>query len=621
MFSGLRHSTASVQFCLAAEVEKDGKKVHEEVRLHEQNMVNDFEPGTETERAKILKIAGNFGEKFLKKYETLGNKPKISNRGRKKRDNKKNRKKQGTGQYFSSQLTFYIRLNLMDFNIYIGPKADDELCVLDPKDKNEAGEIRLVSYIYKVKVYRNCGGQIPGLKTEDPREYQEIVKVLRKMLKEHFNKKIVATKFSIFMQNYKSKITNNCHYEIRKLKKGFLEKLKTDAETKSKILKIKPSSHGKLLVYFKTPTEKKPSKTTTLTIYRKGSINIDGSIGRVSATAILAYFEKFLKMDSDYLYDPDKESSESDSSEYSESSYDGSVSELLNSDSDLEVLDSDDSSITTFESDSEDSFKPKKKSKIKSSENSSPTKKKSKLESSKSSKDKKSDNSKISKDKKSDKKEKDSRIKIAESKDAEIDDICKFKLVDTIINTKKSALKLYDANFLVDLLETCTKEVSELLLEYPEIVIRGKVARQRRSIGFFADENIEGYKYSGQIAKSQPLTKGLNKLMKIINKEFNDEYNGILINRYKNGEDYIGAHSDDEKALAPSGVISLSYGATRIFRVRDKESGKVVKDVKLQTCDLAIMSGDFQKEFTHEIPIEKRIKDERISFTFRKHTS
>ena len=31
------------------------------------------------------------------------------------------------------------------------------------------------------------------------------------------------------------------------------------------------------------------------------------------------------------------------------------------------------------------------------------------------------------------------------------------------------------------------------------------------------------------------------------------------------------------------------------------------------------MAGDFQKEFTHEIPAEKKIKEGRISFTFRKH--
>ena len=32
------------------------------------------------------------------------------------------------------------------------------------------------------------------------------------------------------------------------------------------------------------------------------------------------------------------------------------------------------------------------------------------------------------------------------------------------------------------------------------------------------------------------------------------------------------------------------------------------------------MGGNFQKLYTHEIPIQKKIKEYRISFTFRKHT-
>jgi hypothetical protein len=32
-----------------------------------------------------------------------------------------------------------------------------------------------------------------------------------------------------------------------------------------------------------------------------------------------------------------------------------------------------------------------------------------------------------------------------------------------------------------------------------------------------------------------------------------------------------------------------------------------------------LMKDDFQKLFTHEIPIQKKIKTGRISFTFRKH--
>jgi len=31
------------------------------------------------------------------------------------------------------------------------------------------------------------------------------------------------------------------------------------------------------------------------------------------------------------------------------------------------------------------------------------------------------------------------------------------------------------------------------------------------------------------------------------------------------------------------------------------------------------MGGDFQNVYTHEIPVQKKVKDGRISFSFRKH--
>jgi len=63
----------------------------------------------------------------------------------------------------------------------------------------------------------------------------------------------------------------------------------------------------------------------------------------------------------------------------------------------------------------------------------------------------------------------------------------------------------------------------------------------------------------------------------------------------------------------------MSYGASRKFRIRDKISRKIVKDIYTKDHELIQMSGDFQKEFVHEIPIERKIKESRISLTFRKH--
>lgn len=97
-----------------------------------------------------------------------------------------------------------------------------------------------------------------------------------------------------------------------------------------------------------------------------------------------------------------------------------------------------------------------------------------------------------------------------------------------------------------------------------------------RHIGFFGD--TEGYRYTGQITKSQSLTPELRSLLKKVNSVFcydsDYSYNGILINYYDNGEDSIGEHRDNESNLyGDLGVLAISIGYSRTFRVRTQYKG------------------------------------------------
>lgn len=147
----------------------------------------------------------------------------------------------------------------------------------------------------------------------------------------------------------------------------------------------------------------------------------------------------------------------------------------------------------------------------------------------------------------------------------------------------------------------CIDEIQGKLIERPKIIVYGKECHQHRNIGFFSDTSI-GYRYSGQIAHSQPLTPALKELLETVNRIYGAGFNGILLNQYMNGEDTIGAHSDDERSLDPVGVVCLSYGAERLFRIKNKETKKTVCDERMKSGLLYHMGGDFQKEFTHEIP-------------------
>ncbi len=186
-----------------------------------------------------------------------------------------------------------------------------------------------------------------------------------------------------------------------------------------------------------------------------------------------------------------------------------------------------------------------------------------------------------------------------------------------LIKTEKSNLTTYPYQN-TQLLDSCISEIDGKLIVNPPIVVYGKNCIQHRSIGFFSDESI-GYYYSGKLAKSQVLTPNLKNLLMEVSQKFDTKFNGILVNKYESGLDYIGKHSDDESNLSNVGVVSISYGASRKFRIRDKKTNKIKLDVLTNSYELLHMGGDFQKEFTHEIPIEKKVKEPRISFTFRYH--
>lgn len=183
----------------------------------------------------------------------------------------------------------------------------------------------------------------------------------------------------------------------------------------------------------------------------------------------------------------------------------------------------------------------------------------------------------------------------------------------------------YDTELLVRKLNLDKNLVQDLwqteLVEKPIFKMYNKECCMRRNIGFFSDEST-GYSYTNQTAKSKPLTDGMKKLLQEVNKLTGLDFNGLLFNLYVDGNDYIGAHRDDEKNLTEDGVVALSFGAPRKFRIRDFKTRQILIDYPTRDGELMWMKGSrFHKDLTHEVPVEKKIKLPRLSITFRKHLS
>ena len=106
-------------------------------------------------------------------------------------------------------------------------------------------------------------------------------------------------------------------------------------------------------------------------------------------------------------------------------------------------------------------------------------------------------------------------------------------------------------------------------------------------------------------------------LKQLIEETYSLSFNYILFSLYRDENDSITFHSDDEKFLGTSpSVVSLTLGQERIFSLKNKVT-RQKQDFYLTHGDLFIMQNNCQKDFLHSVPKQKEKLNPRISLTFR----
>ena len=94
------------------------------------------------------------------------------------------------------------------------------------------------------------------------------------------------------------------------------------------------------------------------------------------------------------------------------------------------------------------------------------------------------------------------------------------------------------------------------------------------------------------------------------------QYNGVLVNGYRDGQDSMGWHRDNEPEIDQASIASLSLGASRTFKVRDKQT-KAVVNIDLHHGDLLVME-HLQEVHEHSVPKRAKVSAPRMNFTFRR---
>lgn len=141
------------------------------------------------------------------------------------------------------------------------------------------------------------------------------------------------------------------------------------------------------------------------------------------------------------------------------------------------------------------------------------------------------------------------------------------------------------------------------------------------------------YRFSGKLHKALPIPEMLQPLIKYANSfdyfktwpEDQQSFNGVLVNWYQDGNDYIGFHADDEKDLnkSPNGtsvVFSISFGATRLFHLKPKnKSMDYEMKCTLENGSVVVMGGLCQSTHKHSIPKcpPNEVVGRRINITLR----
>ena len=127
------------------------------------------------------------------------------------------------------------------------------------------------------------------------------------------------------------------------------------------------------------------------------------------------------------------------------------------------------------------------------------------------------------------------------------------------------------------------------------------------------------YTYSGARFQPHPWPAALLTVRQRLRDELGCVFNSVLANRYREGRDYMGWHSDDESELGPHPLIaSLSLGATRRFVLKHRHESSCKLELELPHGSLLVMGGDTQRNHRHALPRTTRPVGERINLTFRR---
>ncbi len=146
----------------------------------------------------------------------------------------------------------------------------------------------------------------------------------------------------------------------------------------------------------------------------------------------------------------------------------------------------------------------------------------------------------------------------------------------------------------------------------------GRQVLQPRLTALYGDPKVP-YGYSGIAMEAMPFTDELAQIKNHLQDFTQQEFTHVLCNYYRNGQDSMGWHRDNEPVLGKNPTIaSLTFGATRSFQLRPYGKKEPKVSLELSHGSLLLMGGESQHFWEHQLPKTKKVLAPRINLTFRK---
>ena len=159
--------------------------------------------------------------------------------------------------------------------------------------------------------------------------------------------------------------------------------------------------------------------------------------------------------------------------------------------------------------------------------------------------------------------------------------------------------------------------LAETPWEQPQVRLYGRLHAVPRLVAWYGDEDA-AYRYSGLLHRPLPWTPLLAQIRQRLQAAVGQPLNGVLLNYYRDGNDSMGWHSDDEAELgADPTIVSLNLGGTRRFDLRRKGQSRIGHSLALGHGSLLVMGGPTQHYWQHQVAKTRRPCAPRLNLTFR----